>query len=230
MIEVIKIIGVLVVAYLSGSIPWGLIIVRLRTGKDIREFESGRTGGTNVGRVAGFWAGALTAFLDGAKGTIPVWLAIWLLPDLPITHAISGFLAVIGHNYSIFLMESHNGRIRLRGGAGGATVVGASFGLWWPSIIIVVPLGLFILLIVGYASVATMSVGFVSTLVFLIRAILGLSPWAYILYGILATFALVWALRPNIVRLRNGTERIVGIRAKRMLRKQEQQKNNHPIR
>lgn len=212
-----------------GSIPWGVIIVRLRTGQDIRKLESGRTGGTNVGRVAGLWAGVLTAFLDGAKGTVPVWVALWLIPDFPIIPALAGFLAVIGHNYSVFLMERREGRIRLRGGAGGATAVGASFGLWWPSIFIIVPLGIFLLFIIGYASIATMSVGFVSTFVFLIRAILGLSPWAYIVYGILVTIALVWALRPNIIRLRNGTERIVGIRAKRMQVKQEKQNNNTPV-
>ncbi len=48
---------VLLVSYLSGSIPFGLLIVKLRTGKDIRQVESGRTGGTNAMRAAGVWAG-----------------------------------------------------------------------------------------------------------------------------------------------------------------------------
>ena len=50
-------IGTLVIGYIIGSIPFGLLIVKLKTGKDIRDVESGRTGGTNAMRAAGFWAG-----------------------------------------------------------------------------------------------------------------------------------------------------------------------------
>ena len=61
-------IGIILLAYLFGSIPFGLLIVKLKTGKDIREVESGRTGGTNAMRAAGFWAGFATAMLDILKG------------------------------------------------------------------------------------------------------------------------------------------------------------------
>lgn len=61
-------IGVLILAYLIGSIPFGLIIVKLSTGKDIRSVESGRTGGTNAMRAAGVWAGVATAIFDTLKG------------------------------------------------------------------------------------------------------------------------------------------------------------------
>ena len=59
--------GVFLMGYVIGSVPFGLLIAKIRTGKDIREMESGRTGGTNVARVAGFWAGLLTAILDILK-------------------------------------------------------------------------------------------------------------------------------------------------------------------
>jgi glycerol-3-phosphate acyltransferase PlsY len=207
---------VLIAGYLLGSIPFGLIIVRLRTGQDIRKIESGRTGGTNVGRVAGLWAGIATAFLDGAKGTIAVWLAIWLLPDQFAIHALAGVASVLGHNYSIFLMErTDQGRLRLRGGAGGATTVGAAFGLWWGSILIIIPISAFVLFFVGYASLATLTAGLVSIVVFAVRAWLGHGPWEYILFGVLVELALLWALRPNLRRLVNGNERIVGFRARR---------------
>jgi glycerol-3-phosphate acyltransferase PlsY len=57
-------IGVVIIGYILGSIPFGLLIVKIKTGKDVRTVESGRTGGTNVVRAAGFGAGLLTAILD----------------------------------------------------------------------------------------------------------------------------------------------------------------------
>jgi acyl phosphate:glycerol-3-phosphate acyltransferase len=207
---------ILIFSYLVGSIPFGLIIVKLRTGQDVRKIESGRTGGTNVGRVAGFWAGFATAFLDGIKGAIGIWLGKLLLPDSYTIHALAGVVAVLGHNYSIFLAEkTSSGSWRLRGGAGGATTVGAAFGLWWPSILIIIPVGAFALLIIGYASLATLSVGLGAIVIFAVRAWLGLGPWEYIIFGVLVELALIWALRPNIRRLFNGTERLVGVRAKK---------------
>ena len=68
-------VGIILLAYLLGSVPFGLLIVKLKTGKDVREVESGRTGGTNAMRAAGFWAGFITAMLDILKGAGAVWLA-----------------------------------------------------------------------------------------------------------------------------------------------------------
>jgi glycerol-3-phosphate acyltransferase PlsY len=123
--------------------------------------------------------------------------------------------AIIGHNYSIFLIEKNaKGAPRLRGGAGGATCVGGSMGIWWLSVLIVIPTGLGVLYFVGYASLATISVALISSIVFAIRAWLGLSPWQYAMYGLLAEVVLIYALRPNIKRLLQGNERIVGFRAR----------------
>jgi glycerol-3-phosphate acyltransferase PlsY len=71
--------------------------------------------------------------------------------------------------------------------------------------------------------VTTMSVGLMSFIVFAIRAALGLSPWEYALYGLLAEVLLVWALRPNIKRLLNGTERLHGWRARRQQEKMQEE-------
>jgi glycerol-3-phosphate acyltransferase PlsY len=123
---------------------------------------------------------------------------------------------VLGHNYSLFLLErNERGKLRMRGGAGGAPAVGGAFGLWWPSILIILPIGALILFVVGYASLATMSVALISILIFGYLGANGLAPWQYILYGVLTLFLQVIALRPNIVRLMNGTERLVGLRAKK---------------
>ena len=207
--------GILMVllGYLIGSIPIGLLIVKLRTGKDVRKIESGRTGGTNVMRAAGFGAGLITALLDILKAASTVWIArsfgvgVWVEVLAPIA-------AIIGHNHSIFLIEHKDGKIRLRGGAGGAASVGGALGLWAPSILIIFPVGLFIFFAVGYASVTTMSVALIAMVIFIIRAWLGFSPWIYVLYGLLAELLLVWALRPNIKRLMAGEERLHGWRVK----------------
>jgi glycerol-3-phosphate acyltransferase PlsY len=128
-------IGIVLVAYIFGSIPFGLLIVKLKTGKDIREIESGRTGGTNAMRAAGFWAGLATAVLDILKGAASVWAAQAIRPDVHWLHVAAPIAAILGHNYSIFLIErDENGKfVRLRGGAGGATAVGGALGLWPPS-------------------------------------------------------------------------------------------------
>jgi glycerol-3-phosphate acyltransferase PlsY len=213
-------LAVLAAGYLLGSIPFGLIVVKVTTGKDVRRVESGRTGGTNAMRAAGLWAGLSTAFLDILKGACSVWIARWLAPGATWLEIISPFFAIIGHNYSLYLIErGSDGRLRFRGGAGGAPAVGGAFGLWWPSIFIMVPLGAAVLYFIGYASLTTLSVGIAAALVFAIRALSGASPWEYILYGLLAEVALIWALRPNIKRLLTGTERLVGWRAKRQREK-----------
>jgi acyl phosphate:glycerol-3-phosphate acyltransferase len=203
-------------AYLIGSIPFGLIIVRLSTGKDIRRVESGRTGGTNAMRAAGFWAGLTTVFLDFLKGACTVWLARALLPGNVWAEVISPVAAVLGHNYSLFLMErDEHGHIHLRGGAGGATAVGGAFGLWPPSLLIILPLGALIFYGLGYASVTTMSAALLATIIFGYRAWIGHNPWEYALYGLMTEALLIVALLPNIQRLIHGTERVVGWRAHR---------------
>lgn len=213
-------VGLLIFSYLLGAVPTGLIIVKITTGKDIRQVESGRTGGTNVARAAGTWAGGLTAILDMFKAASCVWLARYLFPlgDSPANawlHVIAPLLAVLGHNYSVFLIgPDANGHRRLRGGAGGAPCAGGSFGLWAPSFLFIAPVAGVFWYFVGYASLATLSVGLLSTVLFTILSVLHVTPWQYALYGILCEIILVWSLRPNITRLMKGNERLVGWRVR----------------
>jgi len=209
-------IGVFVVllSYLLGSVPMGLIIVKLKTGKDIRQIESGRTGGSNVMRAAGLWAGIFTGAFDIFKAGIVALAARLLLPEMVWLHVLAPVAAVIGHNYSIFLIDrSESGRIRLRGGAGGAPALGGAIGLWLPSLLVLLPIIVIVGWIIGYASLASLSVGIFSIIIFSILTYLKITPWQYIFYGVFVEILLVWALRPNIRRLINGTERISGIRA-----------------
>lgn len=210
---------VLLIAYLMGSIPFGFFVVKIINGRDVRNVESGRTGGTNAMRAAGVGAGILTATLDVLKGVATAWVVSWLAPGQPWVQVGAALLAIIGHNYSIFLVYRKDGKWTFRGGAGGATALGGAIALWNPIVFIILPIAFLIYLFIGYASVTTMSIAFIAMVVFIIRAIMGLSPWAYVIYGAFAFIVLVWALRPNIKRLIEGTERVVGLRAKWLKKK-----------
>jgi len=211
---IFRILLVLLISYLLGSIPFGLVVVKLFTGQDVRKIESGRTGGTNVMRAAGYPAGLLTTCLDISKGVSTLWLVNWLAPDYPWVRAAAASLIVIGHNYPIYLAErKEDGRLCLRGGAGGTPALGGAIALWPPSGLIIIPIAVFVFAFVGYASLATISVGLTALIIFIIRASMGLSPWVYVLYGVVAEGLILWALRPNLKRLATGTERLVGFRA-----------------
>ena len=207
---------IVIISYLIGSIPFGLILVKIKTGQDVRNIQSGRTGGTNAMRAAGLGVGIATALLDLFKAACSVWLAKWVVPDMVWIHTLAPVMVILGHNYSIFLIDrAENGKLKFHGGAGGASSAGGSMGLWPPIMLFILPIALFILYFVGYASLATLSAPIITTIVFIVLAWMGVLPWAYVAYGILAGILLAWSLRPNIRRLLNGTERLIGLRAKR---------------
>jgi acyl phosphate:glycerol-3-phosphate acyltransferase len=203
-------IGVVVLGYIIGSIPFGLLIVKSKTGKDIRTIESGRTGGTNAVRAAGFGAGLLTAILDILKGASSVWLAQMILPENHLIHVLSPLAAILGHNYSVFLISrDETGKLRFHGGAGGAPALGGAMGLWLPIFPIVFAAGALVWFTLGIASVTTMAIGLIVIIVFAVRSWLGLSEPVTIWYGVFAELFLMWALRPNIKKLLSGKERVV---------------------
>src|SRR6478672_10570347 len=88
-------LALIVLGYLSGSLPMGVIVARLTGGRDPRTVGSGRTGGTNALRAMGPWRGLLVGLLDIAKGAVPVALAIAILNDQLVT-ALVGIAAVLG--------------------------------------------------------------------------------------------------------------------------------------
>jgi acyl phosphate:glycerol-3-phosphate acyltransferase len=203
---------VMLFSYLLGSVPFGWVVVKVATGRDIRGIESGRTGGTNAMRSAGCLAGLITVVGDGAKALLAVYLARWIFPEtsgLRVWMEIAApLMAIMGHNYSIFLLERHeSGRLHIRGGAGGAPAFGGAMGLWLPMALFLFPMIGAIFVLTGYASITTMSIAAIVTVVFAVLAWMGEVPWQYVLYGVIAEIILMWALRPNLARLRAGTER-----------------------
>lgn len=212
----------LIISYILGAIPFGLLVVKVLTGKDIRKIASGRTGGTNAMRAAGLFSGLLTGVLDILKGFATGWIAAWLVPGNIWVQVAAAILAIVGHNYSIFLAErNEQGAIRLRGGAGGATALGGAIALWPESGLIILPLGFLVYILVGYASITTISVAVFATLIFAVRTLFANSPWQYILYGLAAAGIVIIALKPNLKRLKEGTERAVGLRAKMLKRESD---------
>ena len=207
------------IGYLCGSVPFGYIYVRLFKGEDLTKIGSGRTGGTNSFRAAGLGVGVLTSFSDVLKGAAAVWLTRWLLGDalspalLPWAVAVAGVLAVVGHNWSIFL--------RFGGGAGTGPNVGWSAAIWpWIFPIAFLVMG-GMLYFVGMASVASLSMAAVTITIFAIRYALGIdATLAYLAGSLDAGLVVTWALRPNVRRVLNGTERLVGRRARRAESKQ----------
>jgi acyl phosphate:glycerol-3-phosphate acyltransferase len=208
------------IGYILGSIPFGFLYVKAKTGKDIRTIGSGRMGGTNSYRAGGVVIGILTALSDFLKGAVSIWAATWLFADkadpalLPWIVTTGGVMAVMGHNWSVFL--------KFKGGAGTGPNIGWATAVWWPIFPIgfVMMLGLFWL--VGMASVASMAMALLIPLVFAIRYFMGLDPTpAYMVGGIITALAVAWALRPNFKRIAEGNERIVGPRAKRLAQKQQ---------
>ena len=213
--QILAMVGLVLAAYVIGSIPNGLLIVKIKTGKDVRQIESGHTGGTNVLRAAGFLSGLLTAILDITKGLCAVLLAKYFFSNAPVVHMFAAVAAIIGHNYSVFMPEfGESGKlVRFRGGAGGAPALGAAIGLWTPVALYILPLAVLVYFTIGYASVTTFSIAFFAFVMFVIRYYQApeTSPVEYILFGVLAMVLLGWALRTNFAKLLEGNERVVSI-------------------
>jgi acyl phosphate:glycerol-3-phosphate acyltransferase len=110
-----------IAAYLSGSIPFGLLIAKATTGADVRTVGSGNIGATNVARAAGRGAAAATLLLDALKGLIPVLVAARTPDASPLLAPGCAVAAVLGHCFPVWL--------RFRGGKGVATGLGVSLAL-----------------------------------------------------------------------------------------------------
>ncbi len=223
----LNILLILVVSYLIGSIPIGWVIVKLFKGTDVRTLGSGRVGGTNVMRAAGFLAGLMTSVGDVGKGILVGFIAASIMPESLWVKIIAVILAVVGQIFSVFLMEkTSDGKWMLKGGAGGSTTLGGAIALVPYSWMIILPLIVLVYIGIGYASVTTISIAFFALILFGYEAAAGLGPWEFVFYGAATLIIVLYALRPNLKRLAEGTERAVGLRAlfeKKLKEKQSQQ-------
>jgi glycerol-3-phosphate acyltransferase PlsY len=193
-------VGAVSIAYLLGSFPAGYLLGRL-WGVNVLQWGSGRTGGTNVLRSAGPVAAVLTGALDVGKGALAVWLA-GQMTGYPAVQVLAGAAVILGHNHSVFL--------HFRGGAGVGTSLGALGAIYLPAAIGLVVLLIVIIALTRYASIGSLTVITLMPIVLLGLAVIGIIPLAYVAYGLLAWSIIVYAHRPNIRRLIQGTERRLG--------------------
>jgi glycerol-3-phosphate acyltransferase PlsY len=185
--------------YLLGSIPFGYIIIGILHERDLTTEGSGRTGGTNAMRMGGLGAGALTVAGDVFKGMAAVAFARAVMPGGVWAEVLAGWGAVLGHNASIY--------VGFRGGAGSGPNMGVAGAFWPPSLAFTLacfPISMFV---IRYASVGSILIAAVIVMIFAARTALGHSPIEYVWYGLGAMALVLYALRPNIDRLRMGTEK-----------------------
>ena len=199
----------ILVAYLLGSIPVGVLATRLVKGVEVTEIGSGRTGATNVYRAAGVWGLTLTTLGDVLKGVFAVQLAqfatmlaqaigpgtiglSWIVP-------LAGVAVIAGHNWSIFL--------NFRGGAGTVTTVGvlAAMNPWVAAAVIA--LGIIALIVSRMASAGSITLALAMAPALAISGALDATPWAWISFGVVAGAFTIYALLPNIRRILSGQER-----------------------
>lgn len=184
----------LVLAYMLGSIPFGLLLAKAAGKGDIRSIGSGNIGATNVLRTGSKGLAAVTLLLDGAKGLAAVWLAWRYWPDGAPLAAIG---AVLGHCFPVWL--------RFKGGKGVATTLGVCLGLAWPIGLAYAVVWLAMLAATRISSVSGMSAAVAAPIA---AAATGRMEFVPVLVAIAAL--VVWLHRSNIARLRAGTEPRVG--------------------
>jgi acyl phosphate:glycerol-3-phosphate acyltransferase len=182
---------VILLAYLLGSIPSGLIIGKLFYGKDIREHGSGNLGGTNTFRTLGVKAGLVVSITDILKGTLAA--ALPALLDVELHPLIVGVIAVIGHMYPIFA--------NFRGGKAVATSAGVLLFYAPPMFLIMLVIFFICLYVTKYVSLS-------SILAAIAAVIYSLIVWdtpLIIVVSILAFFV-IYRHRANLKRIMNKTE------------------------
>jgi glycerol-3-phosphate acyltransferase PlsY len=189
------------IAYLIGSIPFGLIVVRLMAGADVRESGSGNIGATNVLRTTGRRAGVLTLLLDGLKGAAAVWIAQWLVPGSAFWTSFAALAVLGGHAFPLWL--------GFKGGKAVATFVGA-FAVLTP-----LPLLAVILIFTGVVAwTRYLSLGsIIAAGLFPIACFLILHPaWPVMIASLAAAGLILDRHRANITRIRAGEESVFRFR------------------
>ena len=190
------------VAYLLGSIPFGLILVRVVRGEDVRQSGSGNIGATNVARTGGAKLGVATLVLDALKGYAGVAFANavshrGVSTDVGLAAALAALGAILGHVFPVWL--------KFRGGKGVATAVGAFIGLAPRAVLVVLAIFLIIVVISRYVSLGSV----VASAVFPILAYFlyrGTSTIADLLVMFAASLLIIFKHQANMRRLLNGTE------------------------
>jgi glycerol-3-phosphate acyltransferase PlsY len=212
-ILIVKYLIIVIIAYLLGAIPFGLMISRRMAHVDIREHGSGNIGATNVFRTLGARLGLITAMLDLSKAALAVLLAMSIIGNevlmvdghdihLQLAQILAAISAMVGHNWSVY--------IKFKGGKGVACFIGGLLVINWVVALIGLAAGIIIALTTRYVSLASMLAAVCVLLTLIALALLAVSAPVYIAYGLLAAGLIVFQHRSNIMRLQSGTELKLG--------------------
>lgn len=214
----LKFMLVILIGYLLGSIPIGVIVSRLAGKGDVRQWGSGKTGATNVLRTVGKKAAALVALLDMGKGALPVYLAglimqsdylvlgentVWQL--VFASQGAAAIAAIAGHNWSIFL--------GFKGGRGVSTFTGGLLALCPSAAIVGVEVFIIGAGLTRYASFASIAAIVTSAAILVPMTFYSGFPVEYFFYALISGAVIIYMHRDNIQRLRTGTERKLGEKA-----------------
>lgn len=193
-LEIAAFVAALLLAYLAGSIPFGLVVGKVFYHVDVREHGSGNVGTTNVFRVLGKKAGAVVLVGDMLKGFAPAFVAAHVFHLAPWITIFIAAAPVVGHMYSMFLKGS--------GGKGVATGAGVVLALVPLAFGIIILVWVLLTLTTRYVSLASLVAALlVPVLVFAFGY-----PLPYEIAGVLLTVVIFWAHRGNIRRLIAGNE------------------------
>lgn len=184
----------LVIGYLLGSIPFGLLLTRFSGAGDLRAIGSGNIGATNVLRTGRKGLAAATLLLDALKGAAAVWIGRELAPGGDLLGAAAAF---IGHCYPVWL--------RFKGGKGVATFGGVAFGIWWGLGLAYLAVWIGVLLATRYSSVGGLAAAVAAPML----AFASGHASAGILFIALAII-IFWKHRENLQRLFARTEPKIG--------------------
>ena len=193
-------IGIIIAAYLIGSIPFGIIIARLTQIGDLRKIGSGNIGASNVFRSGNKIAALCTLLLDAGKGFIGVLLAWVLMEDTNVT-AIAAVACVLGHCYPVWL--------GFKGGKGIATGFGALLFLAPYAILLLVTLWFILVAILRIASVGSLVICIATpVLIFWLTGPPERTP--YTIMSLILAAIIIWRHRSNIRLLIRGKESKIG--------------------
>jgi glycerol-3-phosphate acyltransferase PlsY len=190
----------LLLGYLLGSIPFGLLLTRVAGTQDLRTIGSGNIGATNVLRTGRKDLAAATLLLDALKGSVAVWIAMRWGVGAGIVAGVGAFL---GHLYPVWL--------KFAGGKGVATFIGVLLALWWPGVIAFGAIWLGVAYASRYSSLAALVASALLPVGSLALDLMRDGRISALSLAMLVMAALLWwKHRPNIERLLAGTEGRIG--------------------